>query len=315
MLRTVRFALLLVLILGCAWWGIARTADYSIMSWRYGVVVWPGDLNTYLSVPERFVDRLTEAVDEAFAFWGFAPPEPVLGWTPKTRHPGRLSVVGSHDLRIVNDTGEEILVPNLAWEGDWCGPFVVIPFVGNWRMYDALGATATFAAQFFYRPLVRAYPEAEPWIHEVGRGYRTMICASYAGDDVLIHEFVHWFQWEWCEANGVPALMLPGFIREGMAEATSADAGGSPYTAWDRQAVLDWAEDHCLSEGVGTASRYTVGESLVAYLVSELGRDGFLGTLSGWMTDPTVLIEEHEPGWRESLGLPKACDSEAGGSE
>jgi hypothetical protein len=294
----------------------AQNTDYFITSWAYGVVVWPGRVSTYLTVPEQFVGRLASAAREAFAFWGFDPPEPLDAWESPVAYPGRLRVVGPHDVRIVDDaTGEETLVPNLAWEGHRLSPLVVIPFVGGWRMLDALGATATFGAQFCYRPLVRSYPDAEDWVHEVGRGYRTIVCASYAGDDVLIHECTHWFQWEWCAANDVVPQMIPKVILEGMAEAASAHAENPVFAPWELRAVLDWAEEHCLSDGVGAASAYTVGESLVTYLVDELGPEGFLATLSDWALRPAEPIALYEPGWRASLGLPRECGAGQGDAE
>ena len=294
----------------------AQNTDYFITSWAYGVVVWPGRVSTHLTVPEQFVGRLASAAREAFAFWGFDPPEPLDAWEHPVAYPGRLRIVGPHDVRIVDDaTGEETLVPNLAWEGHRLSPLVVIPFVGGWRMLDALGATATFGAQFCYRPLVRSYPDAEDWVHEVGRGYRTIVCASYAGDDVLIHECTHWFQWEWCAANDVVPQMIPKVILEGMAEAASAHAENPVFAAWEHRAVLDWAEKHSLSDGVGAASAYTVGESLVAYLVGELGPEGFFETLDDWGSRPAELIALYEPGWRESLGLPPERSTVQGDAE
>ncbi len=290
----------------------SQNTDYSIMSWAYGVVIWPGQLNTYLTVPERFVERLEAAAEEAFGFWGYELPEPEDEWPCPVRYAGRLLIDGPYDVRIVDEaTGRETVVPSLEWSGARLSPFVVIPFVGEWRMHDALGTTATFGAQFFDQPLVRTYPDAEDWIHEVGRGYRTMICASYAGDDVLIHEFAHWFQWEWCSGHDVLAMLLPGFIREGMAEMTAAEAENLPHAPWERRGVIDWAEGHCLADGVGAASRYTVGESFMTYLVEQLGTEGFLATLKGWTSDPVPLIERHEPGWRVWLGLPESCGSDS----
>jgi hypothetical protein len=314
----IRHALLGLLLLMLLPWCAARATDYSLMSWRYGVVVWPGELNTYLSVPERFIERLEAAAEEAFGFWGHDPPVAADDWPSAVRLDGRLRIEGPFDVGIVDDaTGQEMAVPNLVWQGDRLSPLLVIPFVGHWRMYDALGATATFGAQFFYRPLVRTYPNAEPWVHEVGLGYRAMICVSHAGDDVLVHEFTHWFQWTWCEVRGLEPLAMPTFIREGMAEAIGADVEVSPHAAWNRQAVLDWAADKCLAGGVGAAAKYTVGESLVEYLIGKLGALGFLATLADWIRAPYMMIVEHEPGWRESLGLPAACpdrsDEEHGG--
>ena len=292
---------------------LGENTDYSLMSWRYGVVVWPGQLNTYSTVPERFVERLEAAAEEAFGFWGYEPPQPTDEWPGSVRHEGRLHIDGPYDVAIVDDgASKEIPIPNLSWQGARLSPVLVIPFVGHWRMHDALGATATFGAQFFYRPLVRTYPLAEPWVHDVGLGYRTVICASHAGDDVLIHEFTHWFQWTWCEARDLEPLALPPLIREGMAESAAAEAESSPYDAWDRQAVIDWAKHNCLVGVVGAAARYTVGESLVSYLLDELGTARFLATLRDWIACPDRMAAEHEPGWRESLGLPLACPEGSG---
>jgi len=306
-----------VLSLATAVAALGENTDYSLISWRYGVVVWPGQLNTYLTVPERFVERIEVAAEKAYRFWGYEPPEPTGEWPGSVLHEGRLRIEGPYDVRIVDGAaGKEIAVPNLVWQGARLSPVLVIPFVGHWRMYDALGATATFGAQFFCRPLVRTYPDAEPWVHEVGLGYRTVICVSHTGDDVLIHEFTHWFQWTWCEAHDLEPLALPPLIREGMAESAAADVESSPYAAWDRQAVLDWAEHNCFADGVGAAARYTVGESFVSYLLDNLGTIRFLATLRDWITCPDRMAAEHERGWRESLGLPPACpegsDEESG---
>ena len=253
---------------------------------------------------------------EAFGFWGYEAPKAIGDWEYPIVQSGRLRVLGAHDVRVVDDaTGEEALVPNLAWGGHRRSPLVVIAFVGHWRMVDALGETATFGARFHASPARGSYPNAEEWVREVGRSHRTMICASYAGDDTLIHEFAHWFLYEWCVSYGLPAAFLPLFIHEGVAETASAPAADPTYDAWERRAVIDWAEEHCLSDGVGAASAYTVGESFVAYLVRDLGTDGFLETLHGWMSRPNELIEEHEPGWRESLGLPAECGGPEEGKE
>ena len=50
----------------------------------------------------------------------------------------------------------------------------------------------------------------------------------------------------------------------------------------------------------------------MSYLVETLGRDGFLETLPEWASDPDGLIEAHEAGWREALGLAPSCDASDG---
>ena len=289
----------------------AQDADYSITSWAYGVVVWPDRVAPDV---KHFTDRLTAAAKTAFAFWGYDPPEAAEGWECPLEYAGRLHV-SPDDVRIVDDESDaETVVPPLQWLDRQPSPVVVIAFSGGWRMRDTLGATATFGARFHFGSAAGSYPDAEDWVRDVGRGYRTVICVSYAGDDVLIHEFAHWFLVEWCEACGVNPWRLPGFIHEGAAEATCASAKNSTDTAWEHHAVIGWAERHCLSDGVGAASVYTVGESLVTHLIDELGEAGFLETLAAWASQPDTLIERYEPEWRELLGLPGECNADSDGS-
>lgn len=289
----------------------AQDASYSITSWAYGVVVWPDRVSPNV---EHFVDRLTTAAETAFAFWGYDPPEAAGVWEYPLECAGGLHSKPGN-VRIVDDVSDvETVVPPLQWLNRQLFPVVVIAFSGGWRMRDALGATATFGARFHFGSAAGSYPDAEDWVREVGRGYRTMICVSYAGDEVLIHELAHWFLVEWCEASDVNPWRLPDFIHEGMAEATCASAKVSTDTAWEHHAVVDWAERHCLSDGVGAASVYTVGESLVKYLIDELGEAEFLETLAVWASRPDVLIAQYEPSWRESLGLPKECSTDSDGS-
>ena len=77
-------------------------------------------------------------------------------------HPGELRVAGPHDLTIVDEaTGLETDVPTLRWEDRGISPLAVIVFRGDWRMRDAFGATARFAAQFAFGPAASSYPNSE----------------------------------------------------------------------------------------------------------------------------------------------------------
>jgi hypothetical protein len=301
----------IVLAVAAALIAAAQGTDDSVTSWAYGVVVWPDHVGPDVG---HFTDRLTAAAKEAFAFWGHAPPEAAGVWECPLEYAGGLHC-GSADVRIVDDrSAVETVVPPLQWMNRQLFPVVVIAFSGGWRMRDALGTTATFGARFHFGSAASSYPDAEDWVREVGRGRRTMICVSYAGDEFLIHEFAHWFLAEWCEASGVNPWRLPDVIHEGTAEATCASAKDSTDTVWEHRAVIDWAKRNCLSNDVGAASVYTVGKSLVTHLIDELGEAGFLETLAVWASSPDVLIAQYEPEWRESLGLPRECVAASDGS-
>jgi len=58
----------------------------------------------------------------------------------------------------------------------------------------------------------------------------------------------------------------------------------------------------------GSQSDYAVAWSFVDYLIGLQGMDAFMASLSEWATRSEELIAEHEPGWRESLGLPPTHD-------
>lgn len=308
----IRLACLLGILATIAFSTCAQNTDYSIVSWEYGVVVWPGRTP---SDTEHFCRRLSAAAKTAFAFWSQDPPEAPEGWAYPVEYAGRLHS-STGNVRIVDaQSDQETEVPPLRWLDRELSPVVVIAFSDGWRMRDSLGTTATFGARFHFGSTAGAYPDAEDWVREVGRAGRTMICVSYAGDDTVIHEIAHWFLVEWCEASGVNPWRVPDFIHEGAAETTSAHAKDSTQAPWERQAVIDWAERHCLSDGVGAASVYTVGESLVTYLIDELGEAGFLGTLAVWAARPEMLIERYEAGWRSSIGLPNECNEHPSGSE
>jgi len=293
MMRTIAITCAAVALAGiCA---IAQSADYALSLWPCGVIVWPEAVPDYA---EHFVQRLTDAAATAFGFWGYDMPV-IVETSYNEAKTLRISDPATDDVRVI---------PPLQWTLWEIPPVVVFAFPGEGDMRLAMGNTNLYGAFWRQWPMNQAaFPHADSWIWTVGSGYRNMVCASSAEDSILIHEFAHWFTYEWCSQRGIAVSSLPNYIIEGIAEATCAaeeDANDAVYT---RLQAVSWAQNKCLAGSIQGVMQYPVGQSLVSHLVETLGPGGFLGTLRDWSMCTTAMIDMYEGGWRESLGLPARC--------
>jgi hypothetical protein len=187
-------------------------------------------------------------------------------------------------------------------------PVVVFAFPGEADLRSAMGNSNLYAAFWRQWPINQAsFPNADSWIWTVGAGYRNMVCASSAETGVLIHEFAHWFTYEWCSLRGIDASQLPNYIIEGIAEATCALVEDPNDAVYGRLQAHSWGLNKCLEGSIQGVMQYPVGESLVSHLVETLGTDGFLGTLSDWSTRAWFMVDCYQPEWRMSLGLSASC--------
>ncbi len=174
-------------------------------------------------------------------------------------------------------------------------------------MRSALGRTDLCGAIWCVSSMSRAFPDSEQWIREIGTGYRNLICPSLTPIETLIHEDAHWFTTEWCSLRGIDAFQLPNYIMEGIAEATCATTKDPNDAVYDRLRAIAWAQNNCLYGSIEGVMRYSVGESLVCYLIETLGTEGFLGTLQTWTRRPLFMADLYQADWRTSLGLPASC--------
>lgn len=273
---------------------MAQTTPYALSTWSCGVIVWPGDVPDHA---ENFTLRLIEAAETAFGFWGYGLPVPA-----------EEAYDEANALRIYDPSldAERVILP-LQWGGREISPVVVFAFSNEIAMRSALGRTDLFGASWCPFPMSRVYPDSELWIREIGAGYRNLICPSLTPIEVLIHEDAHWFTTEWCSLRGIDASQLPNYIMEGIAEATCATDKDPNDAVYDRLRAFSWAQNNCLYGSIEGVMRYSVGESLVSYLVETLGTHGFLGTLQTWTRRPIFMAGLYQTDWRISLGLPASC--------
>jgi len=275
----------------------AQTVPYVLSPWQCGVIVWPNEVPDYA---DHFAQRLTEAAEAAFGFWGY--PLPTTADKP----------YNEANCVLIFDpaTQAEYVVPPLKWNGSEVLPVVVLAFSSEAAMRAAMGSTALHGAFWFSGPMNRlSFPQAQPWVWDVGGGYRNMVCASSASNATLIHEWAHWFTYQWGYSEAIAPHDLPNYIVEGIAEVTCA-AEDDPHDAvYDRLQARAWAENNCLYASIDGVMQYAVGESFVNYLVEALGTDGFLGTLRTWTRRPLFMAGLYQADWRTSLDLPPDCPS------
>jgi hypothetical protein len=273
---------------------VAQTTSYTLSDWSCGIVVWAHELP---DSSENFIQRLTEAAETAFGFWGYDVP--MFADEPYDE---------AKALRVYDPAlGAERVIPPLRWNNREISPVVVFAFQNEISMREVLGLTGLFGAAWCRFPMSQGFPDAEPWIWEIGAGSRNMICPWLTPIETLIHEDAHWFTTEWGSPLGVAANDLPNYIIEGIAETTYAPTKDANDVVYDRLMAISWAKSNCLSGSIDGAMRYPVGESLVSYLVETLGTDGFLATLMNWAWRPVHMAGLYQADWRTSLGLPASC--------
>ncbi len=293
------FGLLVTLLSSCL---VGQSVSYTLTDWSCGVIVWPTEAPTYA---EDFAQRLSEAVAATFSFWESDIPEQAEPPYDVTK-----------SFRIYDPaTQADRDIPPLQWGERLTAPVVVFAFEDEDTMRLTMGSTKLYGAMWCHSPLTKdGFPNAQDWIWLPGAGFRNMLCAASADEGILIHEFTHWFMYQWCYARGIIAAQLPNYIVEGMAELACSSASDRNESVYDRLQAVSWAQTKCLSASIRGVMMYSVGKSLVGHLADELGVSGFLETLFDWSTRAWAMIDLVQSGWRTSLGLPADCPGEASDS-
>lgn len=198
------------------------------------------------------------------------------------------------------------LLDPLVWEGEQIYPLLVIAFRDQAAMERSLHNTSIEASFASNAAAIRG---AELWLRTLLGCPRIVLCDVNESAAALVHEFAHWLCCEWYERVGGHGFYhAPNFIVEGMAEVTAGQFRS--VSRRDDDYVGEWLQSNRLADGVYGDDKYVIGESFVRYLVDVLTPEGFFETLGDWGSRPAELIEEYEPGWRASIGLPRECITE-----
>jgi len=289
----------------------AEEDTYYLTAWRYGAIAWVQTISHRVG---DFTDRLTRAADCAFAFWGLDLPTPPESWGHPEENPSKFSMTGLPQIRKKDpSTGLMWRLDPLFWRGEQIYPLLVLAFHDQETMRDLLNdewVVAMFTAN------ATAISGAELWLRTLLGCPRIVLCDANDSSATLAHEFAHWLFLEWYRQEGGDVFASPPrFIREGMAEVTAAQFYSATRPQGNDDRAREWLASNRLADGVYEEDNYVVGESFVRYLVELLTPLGFLETLTDWGLRSDELIELHEPGWRESLGLPAECGGPEEGKE
>jgi len=289
---------------------VAEDDTYYLTAWRYGAIAWVQTVSLSVGL---FTDRLTQAADHAFAFWGLDAPTPPASWEHPEKNPSKFSMKGLPQIRKKDpSSGEMWRLDPLFWRGEQIYPLLVIAFrdqVTMWNLLHDRSVGAMFTAGG------AAISGAELWLRTLLGCPRIVLCDANESTATLAHEFAHWLCFEWYAREGGKRYSSPpSFIKEGMAEVTEARFRSSSRERLNDDRAREWLQSTRLADGVYGHDDYVIGESFVRYLVELLTPAGFLETLPAWGLRSDELIELYEPGWREWLGLPPACAVEQGDS-
>ena len=131
-----------------------------------------------------------------------------------------------------------------------------------------------------------------------------------SSERTLAHELTHWLTFQYLFMQGGRMDCMPAVLIEGMAmlceelfPQEDVDRLTGSGGRWG-STLLDVAAETRLTLDLIWPAGYVLGESFVAYLIFQLDCDGFWTLLPTWAESGAELLNLHEPGWRESLGLP-----------
>ena len=305
-------ALVALTVVGVSGWA-ANEDTYYLTAWRYGAIAWVQTISHRVG---DFTDRLTQAADHTFTFWGLDPPSPPESWEHPEENPSKFSMTGLPQIRK-KDPSTNVMwrLDPLWWRGEQVYPLLVIAFHDLETMRDLLSNERIVA---MFTANATAISGAELWLRTLLGCPRIVLCDANDSSATLAHEFAHWLFFEWYAGEGGHmSTQPPRFVREGMAEVTAAQFQSATRPQENDDCAREWLVSNRLADRIAGSEEavvrvgdvfipvdYVIGESFVRYLVELLTPLGFLETAVDWGSRPDELIELYEPGWREWLGLP-----------
>ena len=284
--------------------GNADESPYYLTPWRYGAIAWieeePAD-------PAFFITRLDRTLGRVFSFWELDPIEPHPRWAEA---PTWKKWMGSERLYMteIRDYADRSTwkLPAPSWEGVRLWPLVVVVYPDGDSMRRLTGRTCEgwFSYSWTGLPGRRRLLDMLPAL---------LVVHLTSSEGTLAHELTHWLTFQYLFLEDGRIDRTPTYLLEGMAELCEelfpredVDRLAGSEGRWG-STLLDIAAETCLTSDLPWPAKYVLGESFVAYLITQLGFDGFWATLPAWAESADELVGLYEPGWRQSLGLPMDC--------
>lgn len=142
------------------------------------------------------------------------------------------------------------------------------------------------------------------WFQALTGVPRTIVCLL--GDiNVLRHELTHWMTamlfFPSYDMAWIPQLIVEG-LAEYTIEALSGTAGTENSVA-RQPSVIAWASENSFEDPDVELDPYSIGVSVVTYLIEQQGPRGLIESLSEWVARPDEMLVEIEAGWHAYLGV------------
>jgi len=276
-----------------------ESPPFMLSPWRFGAIAWieskPADW-------EAITAEAAQAVEDVFALWRLPIPSPTGNWDDPASNP---SVYGSGRVPQVikkdPGTGKLWRLNPLAWGEEETYPLLLILFPDVECMLEATGG---IGAGVYYHGSP-AVPGSAIWFQGLTGVPRSIMCLL---DDltVLWHELTHWMTAMALGAAELDGVWPPYVIVEGLAEYTvEALCGliGTEFSVARQPSVVAWASENSLGDDRAEYDPYSIGVSIVSYLVERDGKATLIDCLPDWAADPYGMLRAVEPGWHVYLGL------------
>ncbi len=308
-------------------------ANYTIIPWSYGAVVW---VQTPPENARAMASYATKAVTTVFSFWSVTAPVPAANWahpiqtssqawyqpamkriqSPSTSiaaflRTGQSFVRGTP---VPESNSDELLILSApSWNGRRIPPLIIGVYPDRESMnaacrdYSFIGI---YGPPFSFHELMLEKPTAPSasLIPIIASGSDITLTRTDDWQFTLDHELAHWLTDLVCRYEGTDFGSLPGVIREGIADYTAYSLAGDDH-CWQNIAA-EWVRAEGNLDGVSPPLWYDVGTSLVSYLVERTGKEGVMHLLPAFVADWAKQAAAIAPGWQASLHGVKLTDGD-----
>jgi hypothetical protein len=285
---------------------------YALIAWDYGAIAWVEPIQ------EDLVGVAATAAglfDDAFALWGFSPPEVVES--------GRVARKGDPA------GGSSVALHALDWKGALLAPLVVVVFPDAESLAEATGLEADPVTLTYGVPPQPSFLDEDPtpieasdWLVELSGASIAFACSAERWQERFVEAVAEWMLdaamkiSEICECE---PLRVGPVVRAGFAGYTASrllEGEEWEATARDRAAneIATSVDTGVLEFDVDPDTLRVLGTSLISYLIGEHGTNGMVAEICDWWGHDTsryserckesiIRTQRYRDGWKEYLGV------------